>query len=61
MSESLVRVHLVVVGDPRWQLEHHGFSIGTRTDADVITLDRAYEGLGHSIALWTFDGRGSRF
>src|SRR5262249_44744467 len=32
-----------------------------RTDADIVTLDRADEGFGHSIALWAFDRRGSRF
>src|SRR5205807_511945 len=31
------------------------------TDADIVTLDRADEGFGHSIALWAFDRRGSRF
>src|SRR5262249_9715395 len=31
------------------------------TDADIVTLDRADEGFGHSIALWAFDWRGSRF
>src|SRR5262249_9555534 len=33
----------------------------TRTDADIVTLDRADEGFGHSIALWAFDWRCSRF
>ena len=28
---------------------------------DVVTLDRTDEGFGHSIALWTFDWRRSRF
>jgi hypothetical protein len=52
-----VRVNLVVVGDPRWQLMHHGLGIRARTNADVVTLDSANEGFGHSIALRTFDGR----
>jgi hypothetical protein len=52
-----VRVNLVVVGDPRWQLMHHGLGIRTRTDADVIAFDRAHKSFGHSIALWTFDRR----
>jgi hypothetical protein len=33
-----VRVNLVVVGDPRWQLVHHGLGIRTRTEADVTRL-----------------------
>jgi hypothetical protein len=35
--------------------------IRARTDADVVTFDRTDEGFGHSIALWTFDWRRSRF
>ena len=45
ISESLVRVNLVVVGDPSWQLTHDGFGIWSRTDADIVALDRANEGL----------------
>src|SRR5262249_61155094 len=33
----------------------------TRTDADIVTLDRADEAFGHSIALWAFDWRCRRF
>ena len=40
---------------------HDGLCIRTRTDADIVTLDRADEGFGHSIALWAFDWRCSRF
>ena len=40
---------------------HDGLRIRARTDADVVTLDRTDEGFGHSIALWTFDWRRSRF
>src|SRR5262245_52445061 len=58
---SLVRVNLVVVGDPSWQLTHYGFGIWSRTDADVVTLDRANEGFSHSVALWTFERRRPRF
>src|SRR5262249_3834661 len=61
MSESLVRVNLVVVGDPSWQLTHHGFGIWSRTDADIVALDRANEGFSHSVALWTFERRRPRF
>ena len=61
-AESLVRVHLVVVGDPRWQLETSRFQqLRQGTDADVIAFDGAYEALGRSVALRTFDGRRSRF
>src|SRR6516165_2669287 len=41
-------------------LVHDGVCIRARTDADIITLDGADEGFSHSIALWTFDRRGSR-
>src|SRR5215831_19099369 len=51
----LVRVNLVVVGDPSWQLTHDGFGIWSRTDADIVALDRANEGFSHSVALWTFE------
>jgi hypothetical protein len=37
---SPVRVNLVVVGDPSWQLTHYGFGIWSRTDADIVALDR---------------------
>src|SRR6201982_217808 len=57
MSESLGRGNLVVVGDPSWQLTHDGFGIWSRTDADIVALDRANEGFSHSVALWTFEGR----
>ena len=40
---------------------HDGVCIRAGTNADIVTLDRADEGFGHSIALWTFDRRGSRF
>jgi hypothetical protein len=56
-----MRVNLVVVGDPRWQLVHHGLGIWTRTDADVVAFDRAHESFSHSVALWTFDRRRSGF
>ena len=56
-----MRVNLVVVGDPSWQLTHYGFGIWSRTDADIVALDRANEGFSHSVALWAFDWRGSRF
>src|SRR4029450_5461691 len=61
MSESLVRVNFVVVGDPSWQLTHYGFGIWSRTDADVVALDRSNEGFSHSVALWTFERRRPRF
>src|SRR5262245_14087034 len=61
ISESLVRVNLVVVGDPSWQLTHDGFGIWSRTDADIVALDRANEGFRHSVALWTFERRRPRF
>ena len=38
-----------------------GVCIRARTDADIVTLDGADDGFSHSIALWTFDRRGSRF
>ena len=56
-----MRVNLVVVGDPRRQLTHHGLGIRSRTDADVVAFDRADEGFSHSVALRTFDGRRSWF
>src|SRR5262249_52118209 len=39
---------------------HDGVCIRAGTDADIVTLDGADEGFSHSIALWTFDRRGSR-
>jgi hypothetical protein len=39
---------------------HDGVCIRARTDVDIVTLDCTDEGFGHSIALWTFDWRGSR-
>ena len=56
-----MRVNLIVVCDPRRQLTQHGLGIRSRADADVVTFDRADEGLSHSIALRTFDGCRSRF
>ena len=35
-----MRVNLVVVGDPSGQLTHYGFGIWSRTDADIVALDR---------------------
>ena len=61
ISESVVRVNLVIVGDPGRQLTHHGLGIRSRTDADIVAFDRADEGFSHSIALRTFDRRRSRF
>src|SRR5262249_33445910 len=58
---SLVRVNLVVVGDPSWQLTYYGFGIWSRTDADIVALDCANEGFSHSVALWTFERRRPRF
>ena len=55
-----MRVNGVVVGDPGRQLSHHGLGIGTRIDAHIVALDRANKGFGHSVALRTFDWRGSR-
>src|SRR5262249_62225315 len=58
---NVLRVDLVVVGDPSWQLPHYGFGIWSRTDADIVALDRANEGFSHSVALWTFERRRPRF
>ena len=55
-----MRVNLVVVGDPSWQLTHYSFGIWSRTDADIVALDRANEGFSHSVALWTFERRPPR-
>ena len=33
----------------------------SRTDADIVALDRANEGFSHSVALWTFERRRPRF
>jgi hypothetical protein len=49
------------MGDPSWQLTHDGFGIWSRTDADIVALDRANEGFSHSVALWTFERRRPRF
>jgi hypothetical protein len=56
-----MRVFLVVVGDPSWQLTHYGFGIWSRTDADIVALDRSNEGFSHSVAQWTFERRRPRF
>ena len=45
-----MRVNLVVVGDPSWQLTHYGFGIWSRTDTDIVALDRANEGFSHGEA-----------
>src|ERR1700751_5762895 len=57
----LVRVNLVIVGDPRRQLTHYGLGIRSGTNADIVAFDCADEGFSHSIALRTFDGRRSWF
>ena len=46
-----MRVNLVVVGEPGWQLTHDGLGIGSRTDAEIVAFDRTDEGFSHSIAL----------
>ena len=51
-----MRVNLVVVGDPSWQLTHDCVGIWSRTDTDIVALDRANEGFSHSVALWTSRG-----
>jgi len=51
----------LVVSDPSWQLTHDRFGIWSRTDADIVALDRAKEGFSHSVALWTFERRRPRF
>ncbi len=61
ITESLVRVSLIVVCDPTAVDASHGLDIWSRASADVVTLDRADEGFSHSITLRTFDGRRSRF
>ena len=45
-----MRVNLDVVGDPSWQLTHDGFGIWSRTDADIVALDRANEGFSQDQA-----------
>src|SRR5499433_1206435 len=49
------------MGDPSWQLTHYGFGIWSRTDTDIVALDRANEGFSHSVALRTFERRRPRF
>ena len=56
-----MRVNFVVVGDPSWRLTHYGFGIWPRTDADIVALDCANEGVSHSVALWTSERRRPRF
>jgi hypothetical protein len=53
-------VNLAIVGEPKRQLAHDGLGIRSRADADIIALDRADEGFGHSVALRAFKGRRSR-
>lgn len=53
-------MHPIIVIDPDWQLFEHGAGVGFVTDASVVALEGSDERLGHSIALWAFDGSGSR-
>jgi hypothetical protein len=55
-----VRVKLVIVGQLGWELTHDGLRIWSRTDANIVALDRANEAFSHAIALLAFDRRRSR-
>lgn len=57
-----MRVKLVVVVEPFRQGEHDGSGIGDGIHRDVIALEGAHEGFGHTVALrlWIGVVSGSR-
>src|SRR5579862_5799451 len=47
-----------LVAEPGRQAIENGASVWQRRDADVVALERAHEGFGHSVGLRALDGRG---
>ena len=54
-------MHLVIVGEPAWQLLDHGRGIRPRVHSDVIALEGADERLRHAVRLWAADRGGARY
>ena len=48
-------MHLVVVGQPAWQLLDDGLGIQPGPYADVVALERTDERLGHAVRLRAAD------
>ena len=53
-------MHPIIVIDQDWQLFEHGAGVGFVADASVVALEGSDERLGDAVALWAFDGSGSR-
>ena len=56
-----MRVHFVVVGQPRRKLPQHGLGIRSRAHAHIVPLDRPHERLSHTIALRALEWGGPGF
>ena len=53
-----MRMHLVVVGEPAWQLFDDGLRVRPAIHADIVALECAVKRLGHAVRLRAADGRG---
>lgn len=60
IAQSLVRVHLVVVGQPGWRLVDDGLGVGRGLDVDVVALRRPHERFRHAVRLRAAHWRGAR-
>ena len=55
VAQRLVRMHAVVMLEPRIELAQHAGRIGSRADPSVIPLEGFDEGFGHAVRLGTLD------
>jgi hypothetical protein len=55
-----VRVHLVLVFEPRIELGHDGGGVGRGIEPDVVALEGLHEGLGDAVGFRAAYRRGAR-
>ena len=55
IAQSTVGMHLVLMGDPAWQLVTFGSSIRPGAYPDIVAFKGATECLCHTVRLWAAD------
>ena len=53
-------MHLIMMGEPAWQLFDGGLKVRLGVHADIVAFERAAERFGHAVRLRAADRAGAR-